>query len=151
MSTYEDLDAWHIAQTVIGKLQRQHPHFDLSDGGRVIEGAIDEPPMIPCVSVVFDVRIATDVQLGIWEPTMVLHVTAWVGGSDPTNRKWQAVALMSDLQLALVEDQTLGDQVYDVILEDWEALNGDEFGLAPGYGLVVGRVVIPYRSEDGSL
>jgi hypothetical protein len=58
---------------------------------------------------------------------------------------------MSDLQLAMVADQTLDDQVHDVILEDWESINGDEFGLAPGYGLVVGRVVIPYRSEDGSL
>jgi hypothetical protein len=151
MSLYDDLRAWHISQTVIGKLRRQHAHFDLSDSGSVIEGTIDEPPTVPCVSLVFDVRMATDVQLGIWEPTVVLHVTAWVGGDGPTDRKWRAAALMSDLQLAMVADQTLDDQVHDVILEDWESINGDEFGLAPGYGLVVGRVVIPYRSEDGSL
>ena len=151
MSTYEDLDAWHIAQTVIGKLKRQHAHFDLSDDGRIVEGVFDDPPMIPFVSLTFGARIGNDTQLGVWEPTLILHLTAWVGGTGPTDRKWRAVALMSDLQLALVEEQTLGDQVHDVVLEDWDASNGDEYGLAPGYGLVVGRVVIPYRSEDGSL
>lgn len=129
-------------------------NYDLTS--RVTLGHFEAgPPGAPWVTLSI-ASISVDPQaqqapLSKWRVRVTIDLEGWAAGvtASPDGRIRGASRLASDLCAALGAARGLptvgGVQVIDVV-PSLTALDGDAHGIAPGYGLVAGTVVVEYLS-----
>lgn len=123
--------------------------LDLS--GKVVIGAIIEPPYIPFASVVF-VQSTSDYgqTLGRYRVTANFEIYAFVGGGDVSERTLNAMDLASDMIKVLTADRQLGiSSIVDDIKCAFTAEDGDRYGIE-GAGIGYIQIEAFYQTDTGS-
>jgi hypothetical protein len=112
--------------------------------GKVVSrGGVNPADGIPCASVVFNGRPASDgPELGDIEARETFQVNAFAplvsGVSDnPDGRIQSGEAMMEDIEKALHANRSLGGLVNTLIVRDVAAIDGQELDANAPYGLAV--------------
>ena len=119
--------------------------------GKVVIGAIIEPPYVPYACVVF-VQSSSDYgqTMGRYRITANFEVYAFIGGSDVSDRTLNAMDLASDMVQAITADRQLGiPSIVDDVKCAFLAEDGDRYGIE-GIGIGYIQIQVFYQTDTGS-
>ena len=123
--------------------------------GRVVIGALLEPPTVPYASVSFtDYTTERGANLASYRMTGRFDVYCFAAGSSVTERTKNIVNLTSDIVKEITSDRFLGltnddgTRMIDDVICNFTTVEGDKYGLD---GMAIGyiEVTVPFQSRTG--